>query len=172
MKISPILVLLSLGLSSLAQGIPSPSQNPRDLRADSVVQRGFKDGEWTPTEPPATNDIIFKWCGDYNMTMTCSQERLKHGWCYELGVLDPILKNQLEDVGTSAGKCMLFRNSDCKGEHTAMFVGEHLYTPFLCQKTRTKWHLQATSVRCCAGSPAAPWCDKKLRSPDGCVNQP
>ncbi|PNP52522.1 hypothetical protein THARTR1_06869 [Trichoderma harzianum] len=129
MKISPILVLLSLGLSSLAQGIPSPSQNPRDLRADSVVQRGFKDGEWTPTEPPATNDIIFKWCGDYNMTMTCSQERLKHGWCCrcslspllklasfanrglvdELGVLDPILKNQLEDVGTSAGKCMLFR---------------------------------------------------------------
>lgn len=122
-------MLLSVGLSSLALGIPSPSQNPRNLSDDRVVQRGFKDGEWTPTEPPATNDIIFKWCGDYNMTTTCSQERLKHGWCCkcslsplfelasfancglvdELGVLDPILWNQLEDVGTSAGKCMLFR---------------------------------------------------------------
>ncbi|KAK4082904.1 uncharacterized protein Triagg1_1794 [Trichoderma aggressivum f. europaeum] len=109
MKVSLFLVFLGFGLPSLAQGIPFPSQNPRNLRVDRVVQRGFKDGEWTPTEPPATNDIIFKWCGDYNMTMTCSQERLKHGWCYELGVLDPNLRYQLEDVGTSAGKCMLFR---------------------------------------------------------------
>ncbi|KAF3077168.1 hypothetical protein N5P37_008466 [Trichoderma harzianum] len=172
MKASSILALLSLGLPVLAASIPQYLEDPQNFYVSGVVKEAGTDDEFIPSRPAASNDVTFSWCSDYNQNATCSQMKLKHSWCYDLGALDPKITKQLEGVGASNGRCMMFRNNECKGEHTAMFVGEHLWTRFLCPMSHVKWHKQAASVRCCAGNPADPWCDKKIRSPEGCVAPP
>ncbi|KAL7934056.1 hypothetical protein V8C35DRAFT_280369 [Trichoderma chlorosporum] len=168
MKASLITSLISFGLLSLAQGVFSRPQEVQGshFNASALNISKSKDEDWVPPENPATNDVIFSWCRDYNMTSTCSQAALKHN---NLDTLDPAIKDQLEDVGAADGRCMLFRKTNCAGEHTAMFVGLHLWTKALCPKSKTRWYRQATSVRCCAGSPVAPWCDGKLKKPQACA---
>lgn len=133
MKASPTISLLGLGLLSLVQCVIALSWIPANKTyANYPIPgsgiKGPKDDEWVPPENPATNDVFFSWCRDYNMTSTCAQATLKHGWCCrcfipllqlasfanywladDLAILDPAIIDQLEDVGASAGRCMLFR---------------------------------------------------------------
>ncbi|KAL7791454.1 hypothetical protein V8C37DRAFT_382450 [Trichoderma ceciliae] len=160
MKTSSIISLLSLALGVFALPQGPQDLEPRDLEA---LEKG-----WPPEEPPPVNDIVFSWCRDYNMSTTCFAKALKHGWCYDLPLLDVAIRDQLEDVGASGGQCMLYDSFDCKGEHTAMFVGEHLWTKYLCPKSKIKWHRSAGSVRCCAGTPMTPWCNGQAKKPESC----
>ncbi|KAL7945315.1 hypothetical protein V8C42DRAFT_344933 [Trichoderma barbatum] len=174
MKTISILFLFSLGLLAFAQGVFSLPQEPQPVGFTEPNKGKGKGDDWIPGENAPTNDVIFSMCRDYNMTSTCSSTALKHGWCYNLDVVDPTIRDQLEDVGAEAGRCMLFGQvqvvfikSDCKGDRTAMFMGTHLWTKSLCPKKKMRWHRMARSVRCCAGSPVTPWCSN-IKKPKSC----
>ncbi|KAL7915303.1 hypothetical protein GGI35DRAFT_474983 [Trichoderma velutinum] len=109
MKVSTTLALFTLGLSSLAHGMPSLPQDRRDVQVGDASRADSQDDDLAAPESPEENDVLFSWCSEYNTTDTCSEMRLKHGWCYDLGAIDPVFKNQLEDVGASEGRCMMYR---------------------------------------------------------------
>lgn len=129
MKASSILALLSLGLPVLAASIPQYLEDPQNFYVSGVVKEAGTDDEFIPSRPAASNDVTFSWCSDYNQNATCSQMKLKHSWCCrcplsalfelssfancglvdDLGALDPKITKQLEGVGASNGRCMMFR---------------------------------------------------------------
>ncbi|PON26751.1 hypothetical protein TGAM01_v204252 [Trichoderma gamsii] len=169
MKISAIflsvLLVASLGFSlSIRSPSPGHYEEGKNLTLSSPRR--------PPEKPPLVDDITFSWCLDYTRPETCFSRGLKHGECYNLGVLDPKMQEMLEDVGAEGGACMLFTFQNCKNHHTAAFTGQHLYTPWLCpkhesNKEKTKWNSDARSVRCCSGHPSTPWCSD-LKKPHDC----
>ncbi|KAM0450844.1 hypothetical protein ACHAO4_006235 [Trichoderma viride] len=168
MKVSAVslsvLLFASLG-SSLSIRSPPPGHDEEGKDLASGLPR------WPPEKPPPVGDITFSWCLDYTRPDTCFSRELKHGECYNLGVLDPKMSELVEDVGVEGGACMFFSYADCKDHHTAAFTGQHLWTSWLCPKPSKKqiqWNHDARSIRCCSGSPSTPWCSKLVKKPHEC----
>ncbi|KAM0461451.1 hypothetical protein ACHAPV_004156 [Trichoderma viride] len=106
MKVSAVslsvLLFASLG-SSLSIRSPPPGHDEEGKDLASGLPR------WPPEKPPPVGDITFSWCLDYTRPDTCFSRELKHGECYNLGVLDPKMSELVEDVGVEGGACMFFR---------------------------------------------------------------
>ncbi|KAL7823692.1 hypothetical protein V8C26DRAFT_1077 [Trichoderma gracile] len=162
--------LLALHLSSAIHPPPTrrsyiPGHWGNDTMGDEV--------HWRPGEPAPTNDVVFSWCR--KGAVGCRREGLTHGQCYDLSMLEGPVRKQLNTVGAQDGRCMLFQNYDCSGEHTAMFTGRSHWTKTICanskksKKSRVEWSRQAGAVRCCAGGPERRWCNYGIKKADRCT---
>ncbi|PTB69377.1 hypothetical protein BBK36DRAFT_1155954 [Trichoderma citrinoviride] len=176
----------ALSLPELSQAPPPPGQLlhttipglPGWGGNDTTSTTGDGDEvHWLPGQPAPTNDVVFSWCR--KGVSGCNRAALKHGRCYDLSMLDGSIRAQLSSVGAQDGRCMLFQNYDCSGEHTAMFSGRSLWTKTICatnsksksksKSSRVKWNAQAAAVRCCAGEPGSGWCNFGMKKPDRCT---
>ncbi|OTA08175.1 hypothetical protein A9Z42_0091170 [Trichoderma parareesei] len=165
------LLVMLLSANSLLALRPSEAHPPRlhvpghwgnDTKGDEV--------HWLPGEPAPTNDVVFSWCR--KGAVGCHRAALKHGRCYDLSMLDGPMRAYLNTVGAQDGRCMLFQNYDCSGEHTAMFTGRSHWTKTICandKNSRVEWNRQASAVRCCAGGPERRWCNYGIEKADRCT---
>ncbi|KAL6876126.1 hypothetical protein HDV57DRAFT_152724 [Trichoderma longibrachiatum] len=166
-----LLILILLFTSTLLASAPPEAHPPRphvpgqwgnDTKGDEV--------HWLPGEPAPTNDVVFSWCR--KGAVGCQRAALKHGRCYDLSMLeDGPVRAHLRSVGARDGRCMLFQNYDCSGQHTAMFTGRSHWAKEICagSKSRVEWHRQASAVRCCAGGPERKWCNFGIKRADQCT---
>ncbi|ETS02883.1 hypothetical protein M419DRAFT_7659 [Trichoderma reesei RUT C-30] len=166
-----LLLVMLLSASSLLALRPSEADLPslhvpghwgNDTKGDEV--------HWLPGEPAPINDVVFSWCR--KGAVGCQRAPLKHGRCYDLSMLDGPMRAHLNTVGAQDGRCMLFQNYDCSGEHTAMFTGRSHWTKTICansKNSRVEWNRQASAVRCCAGGPERRWCNYGIKKADRCT---
>ncbi|TFB04104.1 hypothetical protein CCMA1212_004161 [Trichoderma ghanense] len=171
-----LLLLLFLTTSNpLALALTPPETQPPSppLHIPGHWGNDTQGGEvhWLPGEPAPTNDVVFMWCR--KGASGCQRAALKHGRCYDLSMLDGSIRAQLNSVGAQDGRCMLFQNYDCSGEHTAMFTGRSHWTKAICanskKSSRVEWNRQASAVRCCAGGPERRWCNFGIKKADRCT---
>ncbi|KAL7917662.1 hypothetical protein ACQKWADRAFT_317185 [Trichoderma austrokoningii] len=99
MKISAISLSIFLFASlSSSLNIRSPPGREEGKEVESGPPR------WPPEVPPPVDDIKFSWCQSYGRAETCSSKNLKHGSCYDFGVLDPKILDMLEEVDIQTAK--------------------------------------------------------------------
>ncbi|KAL6879198.1 hypothetical protein J3F83DRAFT_289435 [Trichoderma novae-zelandiae] len=160
-------LLLILFCTSTPFALSLPEPRPA-LRVAGGWGNNGTEVHWRPGQPAPVNDVVFSWCRTEGGG--CDRAALKHGRCYDLGMLDGSIRARLNSVGAQDGRCMLFQHHDCTGEHTAMFAGRGLRAKSLCgKKGKVEWNRQAAAVRCCAGGPGRPWCNVAIRKADRCT---
>ncbi|KAH7145951.1 hypothetical protein B0J13DRAFT_622654 [Dactylonectria estremocensis] len=100
--------------------------------------------------------INFGWCREANDNNTCDERPLEHGRCYNFELLGKYMDNNIESLNVTGGRCVMWENHNCGGDHTGMFMGTGLIADQLCPGY--SWSTVATSVKCCGGDHDAMWC--------------